>query len=99
MLEHMRRKDHKGRFVPFSVKMVRCDRTSKSGGEWLELNDVTLPKQEVKKISKQLPASGATENKNPNHRHNGTINFMLPNGQIRKGHIRLITRFNGMKVI
>ena len=46
---------------------------------------------------KNVPVKDSVK-KNPNHWVNSTRNILLPNGQIRKVHIRLIIEFNHQKV-
>jgi hypothetical protein len=100
MLETMRNKDHRGRFVPFTVRVLTVDRTKKTGGDWLELVDVTLPQKEASKLSSfSTKKSEPTTRKDPKHLQNGTINLKLPNTELRKAHLRLIRKFNGMTVI
>jgi hypothetical protein len=102
-LEMMRRKDEHGQFVPFSVTMVTCNRSKKSGGELLELKNVTLPHRERveldtmerREIASKLPA----KERGISHFKKGTINFKLPNGDLRMGHIHLMTRYNGERII
>jgi hypothetical protein len=101
MLEMMRRKDDRGRFVPFDVRLVHCNKTKRTGGQLVDYAAVTLPKRDSMQIGQALVnnATKSTTGKSPNHMLHGTINFLFASGEIRKGHIGLITRFNGMKVI
>ena len=96
-LFEMRRKDEKGKLVPFSVWLVLCNRIKNTGGQLVTYKDLTLPKSEAFAISKTDRTNPRT--KSPDHMRNGTINFLFPSGEFRKVHVGLITRFNGMKVI
>jgi len=101
MLEMMRRKDDQGRFVPFDVRLVHCNKTKRTGGQLVDYAAVTLPKREAMEMGKIMVAvsTNTKQGRNPNHMLQGTLNFLFANGEMRKGHIGLITRFNGMKVI
>ncbi|UZR95937.1 hypothetical protein [Chondrinema litorale] len=96
VLKEMERVDEKKRPVPFSICFVTADRIRKTGGKVIELPQVTLTKYD-----KDLPryARNSPGKRKANHWHNATRNILLPNGQIRKLHIRLIVRFNQQTVI
>lgn len=85
--------------VPFSLKFVTADRKRKTGGEIIEVKDA------IKCIGKKngmVIYDGNTlsrKEKAPSHYENATRNIALPNGSIRKIHIRLIIEFNAQKVI
>ncbi len=96
----------RGQLPKFSIRAVTLNKRQGTGGELLELEKVQLPAKEATlRPFDKIKAQGATLRepqgaaKHPNHGANGTINVLLPNMQIRKVHLRLITRFNGMKVI
>ncbi len=88
-LQEMRSTDHKGNAIPFDVVFTTYDRKGGTGGSIVSLTGVTV---KLKKSSKQ-------KEKSANHDLNGTINFYLPNGHIRKAHIKLITHFNNQPVL
>ena len=94
--------DDDGKPVKFHVKFVTADRMRRTGGEIIEIHsgrkcvgnrngktvfDTRLKADENPSISRQ-----------PNHWMNSTRNIILPNGGIRKVHIRLIIEFNNQKV-
>ena len=88
----------RGQLPKFSIRAVTLNKRLGTGGDWLDLEKVQLPAREATlRPFESLRAQGAA--KHPNHGANGTINVLLPNMEIRKVHLRLITRFNGMKVI
>ncbi|MCJ8334938.1 MAG: hypothetical protein MJH10_11905 [Epibacterium sp.] len=101
MLQAMRAKV-RGQMPRFSIKTVTLDRTNHTGGEWLQLDHVQLPSREAMDPAKKLDPHPTTDegkvNRHPRHGDNGTLNVLLPNGQIRKVYVRLITRFNGLRV-
>lgn len=87
-----------GEAKTFSCSVITCDLDRDRGGEILTLHNVRLHKLAKKKVEKE------TQNEEslsilPNERKNATRNLLLPNGQVRKIHIYLITRFNGQEVI
>ena len=86
--------DRNGNPVPFQIKFFTME------GELIEIP------QGVKCIGKKndqvvfdKQGSSTKVKKNPNHIKNSTRNILLPNGQIRKCKIRLITQFNNKKVV
>ena len=104
VLKQMDQFDEKGKPVPFSIKFVTCDLRRKSGGELIELENVVkcVGKKKGKVIfdDRKKTPNKKKEKKNPKHWDNSTRNILIPSsGQIRKCHIRLITEFNGQKVI
>jgi hypothetical protein len=95
--------DQHGRPARFQVKFVTADRTTKKGGEIIELKDAskcpvrTKNGQEIYPQRKKVLVQQRIT-RNPNHWENSTRNIRLPNGQKRKLHIRLIIEFNNKKV-
>lgn len=79
---------------PFSISFVTANKSKKTGGEILELENVKL-----NKFQKQVVKNIESIPKPANETANEIRNFLLPNGQIRKCHIRLITKFNGQPVV
>ncbi len=104
-LRNMELVDHKGNPVPFDVQFVTADRARKTGGAIEELKGVVLSNAKRKKKPQRITAAmpddlGDRPNgKRPNHYVNRTRNFMLPNNQVRKAHISLITHMNGEVVL
>lgn len=87
--------------VPFSVTYVTCDIERKKGGDIIKLEKCMLSKKNVdyEKSGFQDPDAPVTGfTKNPNHYGHATRNVVLPNGHVKKIHIRLILEFNGQKV-
>lgn len=104
----MRRRDQRGKLVPFEVRLVECNRTQRTGGRLVTWGPVRLPHLDVAQLAESLKVDAPAHDdrselqeirKDPQHKLNGTINFLFENGEIRKGHVGLITRFNGLKVI
>lgn len=94
-LTEMRGKDRFGRFVPFDLVAVTCDHTHRTGGRVVEYMGVTLPQRDRVVLETNLKGG----ERNPRHLNNGTMNVMLPNGELRKVHTLLITKYNGNGVI
>lgn len=79
----------------FSLQYVTVDRKRKTGGKFIDLTEARVNKSSIVSGQSQTKTTG---NKSPNQYENATRNLVLPNGQIRKCHIRLITMFNGQPV-
>ena len=103
VLEIMDSFDGQGKPVRFQLKFVTANRLEKTGGEIIELKDAckcsvkTRKGEEVFPEKRHFPAMEKAS-KDPRHWSNSTRNILLPNGQIRKVHIRLIIEFNHQKV-
>jgi hypothetical protein len=103
VLEIMESFDSLGRPARFQIKFVTADRTTKEGGQIIELQDAskcsvrTKLGKEVFPQKKNIPFPDKVS-KDPHHWTNSTRNILLPNGQKRKLHIRLIIEFNNKKV-
>ena len=101
-LDEMDRLDHDGKPVRFHVKFVTADRIRRTGGEIIEIqsgrkcvgnrNGMTVFD------SRHKADEHSRNSRQPNHWVNSTRNIILPNGGIRKVHIRLIIEFNNQKV-
>ncbi len=102
-LEIMDSVDNEGKPVHFQLKYVTANRTTGEGGEMIELIDAckcsvrTKKGGEVFPQRKNFPVPDKSA-KDPRHWVNSTRNILLPNGQKRKLHIRLIIEFNHKKV-
>ncbi len=99
-LNLMRDVDGDGNPVPFSVQYVTHNRQSKIGGELIDIPKavvcVTVRKGKI--VYDTRPKTAVK--RNPNHHQNSTRNFnIVGTDQIRKCNIRLITKFNGQKVV
>jgi len=103
VLEFMDSMDGQGKSVRFQLKFVTANRLEKTGGEIIELKDAckcsvrTKNGKEIFAAKKNFLADERIT-KDPNHWVNSTRNILLPNGQKRKLHIRLIIEFNNKKV-
>ena len=86
---------------PFSLMAITCDQHKKSGGEEVFFPEArkhnAVSPLERKQIAKAQPKTPLITD--PRHFENSTRNLVLPNGQIRKVHIRLIRQFNGQTVL
>lgn len=83
------------------IQFVKLDKKAKTGGQirvYPKAKMYNLPKQPDKRKNPSqravLPIA-----RNPHHDTHGTINLQLPNRQVRTVHVKLITRFNGKKVL
>ena len=89
--------------VRFQLKFVTANRSTKEGGEIIELKDAckcsvrTKQGNEIFAERKNFPVNDKVS-KDPQHWSNSTRNILLSNGQKRKLHIRLIIEFNNKKV-
>ena len=103
VLEIMDSMDGHGKPVRFQLKYVTADKTKGTGGEIIELKDAckcsvrTKQGKEIFSAKQKFPTNDRVT-KDPNHWVNSTRNCLLPNGQKRKLHIRLIIEFNNKKV-
>ncbi len=87
--------------VPFSIAYVTCDQMRNSGGEIMKLDNVMLSHNQHKAEDFNFAApdfGNPDKPRKPRHYENATRNLILPNGKIRKFHIRLVLQFNGKKV-
>jgi hypothetical protein len=103
VLQIMDSVDVEGNPVRFQVKFVTANRTTKEGGEIIELKDACKCSVKTKKGKEVFPEKRYFHpiekvSKDPRHWTNSTRNVQLPNGQKRKLHIRLIIEFNQKRV-
>jgi hypothetical protein len=88
--------------LSFQIKFVTANRNQHTGGEIIEIKEgrKCVGKKNGKIIFDKRVVTPEIQkiNKDPHHWINSTRNILLPNGQIRKIHIRLIIEFNGQKV-
>ena len=102
-LEIMDQMDDQGKPVPFQIKFVTANRIKQTGGEIIEIpnarkcSGVRNGKPVFDQREKQ-PSHGIVDSRDPLHWVNQTRNLLLPNGQFRKIHIRLILEVNHRKV-
>ena len=103
VLEIMDSAEAEGKPVMFQVKYVTANRTTKEGGDIIELKNAckcsirTKKGEEVFPQRKNFPVTEKAA-KDPRHWDHATRNILLPNGQKRKLHIRLIIEFDHKKV-
>ena len=94
--------DDKGKPLSFQVKFVTADRIKRTGGEIIEIKSgqkcVGYRRDKVVFDFREHPTHDTPTARDPRHWVNSTRNVLLPNGQIRKLHIRLIIEFNHQKV-
>ena len=104
VLDRMDQTGQDGKPVPFQIKFVTANRKLGKGGDVVDLPNARkcVGKRQGKVIfdkrEKMIGSSHDKISKNPRHWVNSTRNLLLPNGQIRKVHIRLIIEFNNLKV-
>jgi hypothetical protein len=86
----------------FSISFITFDKRKDEGGELIEVASAHkhnwVSPEEFKKQQQIQPASRMAK-KNPRHYQNSTRNIILPGSEVRKVHIRLIRKFNGMVVL
>jgi hypothetical protein len=87
---------------PFAVKVITADVNRGTGGEelfipmaWKHSARTTREERALQKKSEAVTRYSC----NPNHYDNSTRNLKLPNGEIRKIHIRLLREVNGQIVL
>jgi hypothetical protein len=103
VLEIMESMDCHGKPVRFQLKFVTANRSTKEGGDIIEMKNAqkcsvrTKQGKEIFAIKKSVPTNDRVT-KDPHHWINSTRNILLPNGQKRTVHIRLIIEFNNKKV-
>lgn len=106
VLKKMSTLDDQGRAVPFSISFRTLNRYSKTGGKLINYPKAKLvikedfkDKNSIKSLqTKPLPRTNIK--RNPNHWENNTRNIkVLPQGDIKKIHIKHIISFNGKKVV
>jgi hypothetical protein len=103
VLELMDQVDSSGINASFDIKFVTFNKKFETGGEIIEVKGGRKCLTEAKKDGKiifGIESKGANilQSKKPDHYIQATRNILLPNGEIRKIHIRLIIEFNGKKV-
>ena len=102
VLDLMDQLDDDGKPVKFHVKFVTADRIRRTGGEIIEIQSgrKCVGNRNGKTVfdSRQKTDENPSISRQPNHWANSSRNIILPNGGIRKVHIRLIIEFNNQKV-
>lgn len=102
VFEQMDQLDDTGHPVKFQMRFVTANRKEGTGGEIIEIKDgrkgVGKRGGEIVFDKRKVYSDVPKLSRDPHHWINSTRNLILPNGQIRKVHIRLIIEFNGQKV-
>jgi len=101
-LAQMDQVDETGKPRKFQMRFVTANRKEGTGGEIIEIKDghkiVGKRDGEVVIDKRKVYSDVPKLSRDPHHWINSTRNIILPNGQIRKVHIRLIIEFNNQKV-
>lgn len=84
----------------FSIGFRTCNITQQTGGEWIEYPIAVKQQHHFGESTKMVAAEKPAYKKDPKHYENSTRNIrILPDGEIRKVHLRLIRRFNSKTVL
>jgi len=93
-LQQMRKRDTRGKFIPFSCVVCKLNIATGEGGGRLHVKKAIVYKRF--KVGSTKPVK---HTRIPRHDENGTLNILLiPSDEIRTIHLRLIEKFNGMTV-
>ncbi|HRN79973.1 MAG TPA: hypothetical protein PKY29_04440 [Ferruginibacter sp.] len=86
-----------GKWMP--VRFITADVRNASGGKVIELPKARM--ETPRNAGNRSPQEklNDTSKKSPNHHQWFTVNLVLPNRQIRKAHLPLITHVNNHTVI
>ena len=85
---------------PFSLTAICCDARRGTGGELLVVEKAYKSGWKSPSERKQgTPLEAVKLRKLPHHYENSTRNILLPSGEVRKIHIRLIRKFNNLIVL
>ena len=102
VLAQMYQIDDTGHPMKFQMRFVTANRNLGTGGEIIEIDNghkvVGKRGGEVIVDKRKVYSDVPKLSRDPHHWINSTRNIILPNGQIRKVHIRLIIEFNHQKV-
>lgn len=100
-LAQMEQTDANGDKKPFSLQFVTANRSKKTGGRIIDLEQAVLNPAQSNPGGQKAAENGQEKpQKRPNHAQNNTLNIkILSSGKTRKVHKRLITYFNGEKVV
>lgn len=94
--------DATGKAVPFSITFFHADIERETGGEKTKVDQRIVTKYRQFGKGNEASSQPGTSGKsvNPNHGINFTRNLVIPGrDHIVKVHPRLITHFNGMRVV
>jgi hypothetical protein len=108
----MGEKDQTGKPLPFSLVCYTHNRKTKEGGRRVEIPQATwltedalanprtyTQRQESRKARSGGKLPAGSKGRPGDHWRNATRNLLLPNGDIHKCIIWLITEFNGQRVV
>lgn len=94
VLKAMEELDQNNNLKPFSIEVVTADRSRRTGGEILSIENAVLTRTSKEK------RDSAIQTGSRNHYKNSTRNIkVLGTDQVRCIHIRLITKFNNHQVV
>ena len=80
--------------IPFTIRGIKANKLTKKAGEPFEYINARLSSN-----SKPVQKQALRKRKRfAYHDQHKTFNLVLPDGRVRKVHLRLITYFNGMRV-
>lgn len=86
----------------FGFSFITCNIKEDTGGELIEVEQAHkhnwISPEDYKKQQRRQPSSKMIK-RDPRHYDNSTRNIILPGGEVRKVHIRLIRTFNGKRVL
>ncbi len=95
--------DAKGQAIPFSICFFTLDLERDKGGERIKIDQPIVTKHRQLGISEhsKMPITAPSDKpKDPHHGMNFTRNLVIPGWEhMVKVHMRLITHFNGKRVI
>lgn len=101
VLEKMDERDKFDNPIPFSITFCTYSRFKNTGGDRISIDEAVkvVGKRKDKTIIDNRNSGPKAISKNPNHYKNHSRNIMIVSSkQIRKIHIRLIEKFNGLQV-
>ena len=92
--------DHLDSGQPCNLVVIAANRQANTGGDEMVFKAAKKYIQQLTAIKIVQPKESVTKDKkNPSHFDHATRNILLPNGEIKKIHIRLIIEFNGKQVM
>jgi hypothetical protein len=101
VLQQMKSFDEDGNPAVFDLEVKALDTKRSGSRQILRLERFTVNGLRKKRpVIRHQEMVNKTKERNPNHRDNSTLNIKsIRTGEIKKIHLRLITRFNGDVVI
>jgi hypothetical protein len=96
----MEQKDENGDPIPFSLRFVAADKKKGKAGRFVDIDNAIIEGQKNAGNGKKVDSAPDENSKKPRHNINRTRNIIvLPSKKKRKLHLRLLTQFNGDKVV